>query len=90
MKYYPKGYPITPKGFGAWNQGIFWEINHLPTLECQSRYLRGYYGEIEHFIRSITENREPRPNIEDGYKALRIAEAVWESVNKGVPIEVSY
>lgn len=80
VKYYPRGLWVETEGFKAANQGYFWEINHLPTVEYQSRYLRGYYGEIEHFIDSILNNRPPKPDIEDGFKALKLAEAVWRSV----------
>ena len=90
VKYYPRGSWVVTENFKANNQGLFWEINHLPSAECQSRYLRGYYGEIECFINSILKGREPRPNIEDGYKALRIAEAVWRSVIKDEYIKVKY
>ena len=90
VRYYPRSNWLEAKSYAAWNQGLFWEANHLPVLECQSRYLRGYYGEVEHFINSILEGRQPSPDIEDGYRALRIAEAVWESAVTGKPVEVSY
>jgi len=90
VRYYPRSNWLETKSYAAWNQGLFWEANHLPALECQSRYLRGYYGEIELFINSILEGRQPSPDIEDGYRALRIAEAVWESAVTGKPVEVSY
>jgi myo-inositol 2-dehydrogenase/D-chiro-inositol 1-dehydrogenase len=80
VKYYPKGLWIETDGFKAANQGYFWEINHLPTIEYQSRYLRGYYGEMEHFIDFILKNSPPKPDAEDGFKALKLAEAVWKSV----------
>ena len=88
VKYYPREDWITPEGFRALNLGKFWEMNHLPSWENQSRYLRGYYGEVEHFIESVLKGEKPQPNIEDGYKALKIAEAVWKSVNARKPIDL--
>ena len=83
VKYYPRGLWIETEGFKAANQGYFWEINHLPSAEYQSRYFRGYYGEIEHFIDSVLEDKPPKPSIEDGFKSLKLAEAVWNSVYEG-------
>ncbi|HIE14172.1 TPA: Gfo/Idh/MocA family oxidoreductase, partial [Candidatus Bathyarchaeota archaeon] len=80
VRYYPKTDWIEidmPRGI---NVGNFWEINHLPSRWNQSRYIRGYCGEVEHFVDSILENKTPSPNLEDGLKALKIAESVWESV----------
>lgn len=88
VKYYPKRDWITVEGFKSINLGNFWEINQLPSRENQSRYLRGYYGEVEHFIDSVIRNESPKPDIEDGYKALKIAEAVWESVKTRKPVSL--
>jgi myo-inositol 2-dehydrogenase/D-chiro-inositol 1-dehydrogenase len=88
VKYYPKGLWIETEGFKAANQGYFWEINHLPAAEHQSRYFRGYYGEIESFIDSILKNNPPKPDAEDGFKALKIAEAVWRSVCEGRAVSI--
>ncbi len=79
VRYYPKTDWIEmdiPRGI---NVGNFWELNHLPSRWNQSRYIRGYCGEVEHFVDSVLENKTPSPNLEDGLKALKIAESVWKS-----------
>ena len=90
VRYYPKWDWIAPEGFTAANLGNFWEVHHLPSRWNQSRYLRGYYGEVEHFIDSVLRKERPKPDITDGYKALKIAEAVWESANTGKTVELYY
>ena len=49
----------------------------------KSRPSFGYYGEIEHFVNSILNNKPPTPNLWDEYKALLIASAIIEDTNTG-------
>ena len=49
----------------------------------KNEYLIGYQGELEHFARSVLEGKEPSSSLKDGVEALRIAEAIWESVTTG-------
>lgn len=48
-----------------------------------TRYEAAYARELAEFLAAIEEGRSPSPNIEDGAKALRIAEAAEESARTG-------
>tara|TARA_B100000315_G_C14579251_1_gene589590 strand:+ start:1148 stop:2158 length:1011 start_codon:yes stop_codon:yes gene_type:complete len=39
----------------------------------------GYFGELQHFAKSILLNKQPSPNLWDGYKAMTIASTIIES-----------
>ncbi|QJC21097.1 inositol 2-dehydrogenase [Arcanobacterium buesumense] len=47
------------------------------------RYEEAYAHELNEFFAAISENRKPATSIEDGAKALRIAEAAEESARTG-------
>jgi predicted dehydrogenase len=49
----------------------------------RSLKIQGYTGEVEHFIDCVGNNKEPRPNPWDGYRAMRLVEAVNESCASG-------
>lgn len=48
-----------------------------------TRYEAAYARELDEFLSAISEGRTPSPNIDDGAKALRIAEAAEESARTG-------
>lgn len=45
---------------------------------------------INEFVASIRENREPSVTWQDGYEALRVALACYESAESGQPVQLSY
>jgi len=45
---------------------------------------------IEEFVASIQENREPRVTWNDGYQALRVALAAYESAKKKEPVRLDH
>lgn len=47
------------------------------------RYEAAYSAELSEFIQAIAEGRRPRPDIEDGAAALRLAEAAEQSARTG-------
>jgi predicted dehydrogenase len=47
-------------------------------------------GMIEEFVASIQENREPCVTWNDGYQALRVALAAYESAKKKEPIRLDH
>ena len=73
-----------PEGTGK--PKLIWEPTG-PALPSRGKIL-GYTGEIEHFARCLLEGRKPSPDLWDSYEALRLAEAVWESVQTGKIVEI--
>jgi len=89
LLYYPKRNWIEPSGYQVYNLATFWEPNStVPAQANHSHYLMGYFGEIEHFAKSLVAGSAPKPDIEDGLKALQLAEAVWKSVNTDEKVKV--
>ena len=46
--------------------------------------------ELENFVKCVKTNTQPSPSIEDGLKALALAEAAIESSNTGLPVRPAY
>jgi len=44
--------------------------------------------ELKNFVNSILEDKEPKPNGEDGIKALMICDAAIKSSKEGKPIRI--
>ena len=63
------------------------------VVEIKEERVEGYGGVwgvrfIEEFLKAITENSQPPITGEDGYKALRVVEAAYESSREKRFIEV--
>jgi Predicted dehydrogenases and related proteins len=43
---------------------------------------------LKNFVNSILEDKEPKPNGEDGIKALMICDAAIKSSKEGKPIRI--
>ncbi|MEB3859695.1 MAG: Gfo/Idh/MocA family oxidoreductase, partial [Desulfurococcales archaeon] len=56
----------------------------------EKRFYEAYVAEIESFAEAITEDKKPLIDGVDGYRAVKIAEACWESHRKGEPVNVDY
>jgi myo-inositol 2-dehydrogenase / D-chiro-inositol 1-dehydrogenase len=52
------------------------------------RYRVAYAEEIKHFFEVLATGKTPRTNIEDGVKALELAEAATLSWREGRPLEL--
>lgn len=44
--------------------------------------------QVRHFVRVVRGEEEPRCSVEDGVRAVRVAEAVLRAMREGVPVEV--
>lgn len=53
-----------------------------------TRYEAAYTAELNEFISAITEGRNPSPSIDDGKKALEIAEAADRSARTGIIVRL--
>ena len=61
----------------------------MPAVDNHSHTLQGYLPELREFARAILEGRPFSPDIEDGHKAMVMAEAVWRSAVEGRPIRLA-
>ncbi|HIE08622.1 MAG TPA: hypothetical protein EYP65_02100 [Armatimonadetes bacterium] len=61
----------------------------MPAVDNHSHTLQGYLPELREFARAILEGRPSSPDIEDGHKAMVMAEAVWRSAVEGRPIRLA-
>jgi len=96
------GYDQRIEAFGA--KGMLISHNRQPTtLERYGvdgirqdpllrffieRYAESYARELDDFIRAISEKRAPSINLDDGRRALQIAEAAVASAKSGAPVAV--
>ena len=91
------GYDQRIEAFGA--KGMLISHNHQPTLLERydaagirrdpllrffiERYAESYARELDDFVRAIAEQRAPSIGLDDGRRALRIAEAAVASAKSG-------
>jgi myo-inositol 2-dehydrogenase / D-chiro-inositol 1-dehydrogenase len=61
---------------------------NVPEPFFLERYRQAYAAEIAHFIDAVANGREVRTTIEDGVKALELAELATVSWQKGVSLSV--
>lgn len=67
---------------------VHWEPNlTLPFVENSSHAHLGYAGEIRQFAHAILGGAERPPDIGDGLKAIRLAEAIERSRGQAVSLE---
>jgi myo-inositol 2-dehydrogenase/D-chiro-inositol 1-dehydrogenase len=69
------------------------------TAECTSidkipyffmeRYMESYLTELKYFFKCLRENREPKPNGEDGLQNVLIASAAQKSYEENRPVKIS-
>jgi myo-inositol 2-dehydrogenase/D-chiro-inositol 1-dehydrogenase len=97
------GYDQRIEAFGE--KGMLFSRNHRPTaLERHDargvhrdpllrffieRYAQSYVRELDDFIRAIDERRTPSITLEDGRRALVIADAAVASAKSGAPVPLS-
>ena len=97
------GYDQRIEAFGA--KGMLISHNHQPTLLERydaagirrdpllrffiERYAESYARELDDFIRAIDEQRPPTIGLDDGRRALRIAEAAVASAKSGKSVALS-
>ena len=61
----------------------------LPYQSFPERYAQSYINEIEAFIRSVLEDKEPPATAADSLQATRVAEAAARSVREGRAVKLS-
>jgi len=61
----------------------------MPIRSNQSLVLWGYQAEIDNFARSCLGLEKPRATLADGYRALALSLAIWESTTAGKPVNVA-
>jgi len=64
---------------------------HLPRNPAWNNYgIDSNQRMINEFVASIRENREPSVTWRDGYEALRVALACYESAEAGQPVQITH
>ncbi|MBC7287104.1 MAG: Gfo/Idh/MocA family oxidoreductase [Armatimonadetes bacterium] len=72
------------------NQMCVWEpTGSNPGLDQDKGMLTGYRAQLRNFALCLLSRTHASPSLWDGYEALRLAEAVWESVTKGREVQLS-
>ncbi len=72
------------------NQTCAWEpTGSNPGIDQDKGMLTGFRGELRHFVQCCAEKRPASPSLWDGYEALRIAEAVWQSAQTGREVKLA-
>ena len=54
----------------------------------EKRFYDAYVEELKAFVNSIIEDKEPPVTVIDGLRTVQIAEACWESYEKGINVKV--
>ena len=62
-------------------QGLAW---------FEQRFLQAYVRELEAFAESIAEDKKPPISEVDGYRAVKIGEACWQSHRENKPVRIEY
>ena len=72
----------------VWGKGF---TNHAAPLQhfFIERYSAAFHAEIDNFVDACTGAAAPEVTLDDGVKALALAEACFRSIAKGCTIAVS-
>ena len=76
---------VRPTEVTAFTKGAV--STDVPEPFFLERYRKAYAAEIAHFVDAITNGRQPLTTIQDGVKALELAEMAHVSWQKGIPLE---
>jgi predicted dehydrogenase len=64
-----------------------WRPNYTPIGgHVQTFTLLGYVAEVQHFAACLLEGRPPEVTIQDGYAAMRVCRALFDS--RGRPVQL--
>ena len=64
------------------------DIAEKPMHFFLERYMPAYRNELQEFVETVLEGREPTATIEDGVRALELADACLESLNTGKAVQL--
>ena len=64
------------------------DISAKPMHFFLERYMPAYRNELQEFVDTVIEGREPSATIEDGVAALALADACYESLQTGKTIKL--
>ena len=73
------------------SRGLTHELTYTGTSETPhfaQRFGDAYAAEMEHFVKTILEDKEASPGVSDGRAALQIGLAAFESTSSGRPVNV--
>jgi len=82
---------MTPNGRFARGEGMetygwsnrYYVSGNMSGWSAGGHYTRGYYGELQHFVRAVRGEVQPKATLGDGLEAMRIIDAILMSANEG-------
>ncbi len=77
LKHYRPNRSATGECVFSSNGGLFWEPNFtVPSTRNQTLYLNGFGFEVEHFVDSLLNGRNPKPDLWDFTRDMLLIEAI--------------
>lgn len=70
------------------NSSLTYEHGWTAAGANRSTLVQGYVDEIGHFLSCLADDRKPVPNLDDGYRALQLVEAINHSTNTGQRVSI--
>lgn len=64
--------------------GQYWN----PVTRGHAEKQGGYWIQMQAFAKAVQTEKQNSPSLYDGYQAMRVCEAILDSIEKGQPIEV--
>lgn|GEM_PF-2042001 len=65
------------------NSSLIYEHSWTGASTNRSAKLQGYIDEVAHFLSCVANGNAPKPDLWDGFKAMQIVEAIYESARSG-------
>jgi len=80
--------PSLSRTLSPEKDAILWQPNYsYPYVENSSLFHAGYVPEVISFAKSILNGAEPRPNIKDGFEALKLVTAIYKSQGSDIRLD---
>lgn len=81
---FARGDGVTLYGWGS----RYYVSGNLAGWASGGHYTRGYWGELSQFARALLGKAEPTPSFGDGVAAMRLIDAIMDSIAAGRPVTV--
>ena len=66
--------------------GRYYVSGNMAGWASGGHYTRGYWGELNHFAHAVLGDCAPTPTLQDGVEAVRLIDAIIESMECGQPV----
>ncbi|MCL5996748.1 MAG: Gfo/Idh/MocA family oxidoreductase [Chloroflexi bacterium] len=68
----------------------YYVSGNMAQWAAGGHYTRGYWGELSHFARAVLGMVEPTATLQDGVEAIRLIDAIVDSVECGQPVTLTH